>query len=51
MANKRNVSEILDDSLPDVSKDIYNKAWREFVNFSDIGDKKPTEKDYLLTSL
>ena len=47
MYNNRNISEILDDSLPEVSKDIYSKACHDSVNISDIGNKKPTEKDYL----
>ena len=43
---KRNVDDILKDSLPTQSKDIYVKKWREFLDF--IGDKeKPDETDFM----
>ena len=43
---KRNINEILDDSLPTASKEIYHKKWIQFMDF--IGEfRRPTETDYL----
>ena len=43
---KRKVDEILNDTLPDASKLIYNKKWEEFKTF--CGEKsKPDEADML----
>jgi outer membrane protein assembly factor BamD (BamD/ComL family) len=44
--SKWNVDEILNDTLPEPSKETYNKKWVEFNNF--IGEKpKPEEADYI----
>ena len=46
MANKRKIDEILNDTLPGPSRDLYNKKWQEFKHF--VGEKsKPEEGDYL----
>ena len=47
MAQKRPVEEILNESLPDASKDVYVKAWSDFLKYADIGGRKPTESDFL----
>ena len=36
--SKRKIDEILNDSLPTQSKELYEKKWREFLDF--IGDKQ-----------
>ena len=46
MATKRSVEDILDDSLPGPSKEMYQKKFKQFIEF--IGeDRRPTETDYL----
>ena len=43
---KRNVEIILNDTLPQDSKEAYNKAWKDFIAY--IGnERKPTEADFL----
>ena len=44
--SKRNIDEILNDTLPEQSKELYNKKWEEFKSY--IGEKpKPEEADYI----
>ena len=46
MARKRNIDEILNETLPEPSRDVYNKRWEEFKKL--YGDKsKPEEVDFL----
>ena len=46
MATKRSIDVILNDTLPQESKEAYQKAWDEFLAF--VGEKqKPEENDYL----
>ena len=46
MATKRNIDEILSDTLPQESKESYQKAWDEFVSY--VGEKeRPLEEDFL----
>ena len=46
MARKRSIDDILDDSLPGPSKELYQKKWSQFILF--IGDdRRPNEADYL----
>ena len=43
---KRRIDEILDETLPENSKQLYLKRWTEFLEF--LGDtRRPTEEDYL----
>ena len=43
---RRNVEDILIDSLPNNSKDLYMKRWNAFMEF--IGEqRKPSEQDYI----
>ena len=46
MATKRSIDVILNDTLPQESKEAYQKAWDKFLAF--VGEKqKPEENDYL----
>ena len=46
MATKRSIDVILDDTLPQESKESYQKAWGEFINY--VGEeRKPVETDFL----
>lgn len=47
MAKKRNVEEILNDVLPENSKDVYKKRWLAFMDFIGEPIRRPTEDDYL----
>ena len=46
MATKRSIDVILNDTLPQESKEVYQKAWDEFQAF--VGEeRKPEERDFL----
>ena len=47
MSVKRNIDEILSDTLPLKSKPRYLKAWSDFVEFADCENSKPSEEDYI----
>ena len=47
MAVKRNVDEILNDTLPEKSKELYNKRWLNFMEFMGEPFRRPSEEDYL----
>ena len=48
MAKKRSVDQILNETLPGPSKDIYKKKWDSFKVF--FGNKmKPAEAEYSIT--
>ena len=47
MANKRPVEEILSGLMPSKSKDDYEKAWKQFILFTEKEGEKPTESDYI----
>ena len=43
---KRPIAEIMENSMPNKSKDEYTKTWKAFLEF--VGeDRKPTEDEYL----
>ena len=44
---KRKVDGILNDTLPQPSKEAYNKAWNEFMKFVRKENTRPHEEDYL----
>ena len=44
---KRQVDEILKDTLPKPSKVAYNKAWNDFMKFVGKENTRPREEDYL----
>ena len=46
MSSKRDASEILGDTLPELSKAQYRKRWSDFETFLG-GERKPIEDDYL----
>ena len=47
MAKKRTVDQILNETLPGPSKDIYKKKWDEFEAFLGGNKVKPEEADYI----
>ena len=49
-ANKRPVEEILSGLMPSKSKDDYEKAWKQFILFTEKEGEKPTESDYIQPS-
>ena len=42
VTNKRNIDEILSDTLPLKSKPRYLKAWSDFVEFAGCENSKPS---------
>ena len=47
VVKKRNVNDILNDTLPENSKNVYSKRWDEFKEYWGGEKTKPEECDYL----
>ena len=44
--SKRKIEDIIEESLPQTSKDIYLKAWKDFMEYTQ-SDGQPSEDDYI----